>query len=72
MDFRDRRLALKDLIDKYYRMLSHQPNADGFTILGEMLEQSGRESEAQATYRNALNLDPNQPEALRSMHLQQQ
>jgi len=61
-------LALNSMIDRCYQMLSARPDAATYTIVGEMLEESGRESEAQAAYRAALNLNPNQAEALRSMN----
>jgi chemotaxis protein methyltransferase WspC len=43
--------------------------ADGFSLLGVLLQASGRPAEATAAFRKALYLDPDHPEALSHMIL---
>jgi protein O-mannosyl-transferase len=61
-------VALNDTITKFSSFVSAKPSANRFTLLGVMLELTGRVQEAQAAYRRALQLNPNQAEALRSLN----
>jgi tetratricopeptide (TPR) repeat protein len=60
-------LMVRQLIDMFYRAVSTQPDGPTYLCLAEMLEQSGRQTDARAAYQQALQFDSTRVEAQRAL-----